>query len=93
MSLPTNARRPAGLAVIALTIGFAACAQPAEPDAETETTKVIGVEDVGGGELQVADPQPGEVPVNLPQTPMKNVPAEAGEDAAAPAPARDETRD
>jgi len=64
---------------IALTAALAlsACAQPAEE----ETVKKVGVEDVGGGELQVADPQPGEIPVNLPKTPMKNVPAEDAEPA------------
>lgn len=48
---------------------------------EEESTYEVGVEDVGGGELQVADPQPGEVPVDLPETPMKNVPAEGEADA------------
>lgn len=65
-------------AILALTLS--ACAP--EPE---EKSYEVGVEDVGGGELQVADPQPGEIEVNLPETPMKNVPAEAedaeGEDA------------
>ena len=56
---------------------------------EEDTSYEVGVEDVGGGELQVADPQPGEVPVELPETPMINVPTEeAGdEDAEAAEPA------
>jgi hypothetical protein len=51
-------------------LALAACAP------EEEATYEVGVEDVGGGELQVADPQPGEVQVDLPETPMKNVPVE-----------------
>lgn len=58
------------------TLSLAACAQE-----EEEKTYEVGVEDVSGGELQVADPKPGEVEVNLPQTPMKNVPVQT-EDAA-----------
>jgi len=58
------------LAVSALAL--AACAQEAE-----ETTYEVDAEDMGGGELQVADPQEGEVPVDLPETPMKNVDPEA----------------
>ena len=67
------------LAIPALAL--AACA----PEAEEETTMEVGVEDVGGGELQVADPQPGEVQVDLPETPMKNVPAEPESDSEAEA--------
>lgn len=58
--------------VIALVL--TACAS--EPE---EKEYGVGVEDVSGGELQVADPQPGEIEVDLPETPMKNVPAEAEE--------------
>ena len=64
--------RPLMVALILPTFGLAACA----PEAEEDVTYEVGVEDVGGGELQVADPQPGEVQVNLPETPMRNVPAE-----------------
>ena len=66
------------LAISALAIpalALSACAQE-----EEEKTYEVGVEDISGGELQVADPKPGEVQVNLPETPMKNVPAET-EDA------------
>lgn len=60
------------------TLALAACAQE-----EEEKTYEVGVEDISGGELQVADPQPGDVQVNLPETPMKNVPAEVeGEEGA-----------
>jgi len=66
--------------VFAPALGLAACA----PEAEQDVTYEVGVEDVGGGELQVADPQPGDVEVNLPETPMINVPddqsSEAGDD-------------
>lgn len=68
------------LAICALAIpalALSACAQE-----EEEKTYEVGVEDVSGGELQVADPQPGEVEVNLPQTPMKNVPAQTETDDA-----------
>lgn len=64
--------RLATLTLACPALALAACA----PEAEEDTTYEVGVEDVGGGELQVADPQPGEIPVDLPETPMKNVPAE-----------------
>lgn len=63
--------RPSLPAAAILALALAACS----PEAE-EKTYEVGAEDVGGGELQVADPQPGDVEVDLPETPMKNVPAE-----------------
>jgi hypothetical protein len=63
-------------AAAAALLALAACA----PDAE-EKTYEVGVEDVGGGELQVADPEAEGVPVDLPETPMVNVPAEQAEPA------------
>ena len=64
-------------------LALAGCAPEGE-EAE-DTTYEAGVEDVGGGELQVADPKPGDVEVDLPETPMKNVPVqddgEGGEEA------------
>ena len=68
----THRARLAALPAVALLLALAACA----PEAE-EKTYEVGAEDVGGGELQVADPDPDAVPVELPETPMTNVPAEA----------------
>ena len=70
--------KPLIAALILPTFGLAACA----PEEEEDVTYEVGVEDVGGGELQVADPQPGDVPVNLPETPMKNVPASEDDGAS-----------
>lgn len=81
-ALSTNAISIPIAAVIA--IALTACSG----DSEDKSYRV-GVEDVGGGELQVADPQPGDVEVDLPETPMKNVPGNSieeaqGEDQARP---------
>lgn len=63
-------------ALATAALALAACSAETE-----ETTYEVDAEDVGGGELQVADPQPGEVPVDLPETPMKNVdPASEGDE-------------
>ena len=59
-----------------IAIALTACG--AESD---DKSYEVGGEDVGGGELQVADPQPGEIEGDLPETPMKNVPAEDTVDA------------
>lgn len=72
----THRARLAALPAAAVLLALAACA----PEAE-EKTYEVDAEDVGGGELQVADPDPEAVPVELPETPMTNVPA----DAATPA--------
>jgi hypothetical protein len=55
---------------------------------EAEPTYEAGVED-RSGELIVSDPAAPAVPVDLPETPMTNVPADeadAATDAATPAP-------
>lgn len=70
------------LAAIPLAIALAACAQ--EPE---ETTYAVDAEDVGGGELQVADPGPDDVVVDLPETPMKNVDPQADDTPAEEPPA------
>jgi len=71
------ARFPALALSAAALLALAACAEePAE-----ETTYEPAVEDVGGGELQVADPDAQGVPVDVPETPMTNVPAEPTESA------------
>jgi hypothetical protein len=44
---------------------------------DVEPTYEAGVTDVGGGELIVRDPAPGEVQVDEPDTPMTPVPAES----------------
>lgn len=42
---------------------------------EPEKTELkVDATDVSGGELIVTEPTPGEVPVNVPDTPMTNVP-------------------
>lgn len=68
----THRARLAALPAAAMLLALAACA----PEAE-EKAYEVDAEDVGGGELQVADPDPEAVPVELPETPMTNVPAEA----------------
>lgn len=70
------ARIPALALPAAALLSLAACV----PEAEDKTYEV-GVEDVGGGELQVADPEAEGVPVDLPETPMTNVPAGEAEPA------------
>ncbi|UAB78689.1 hypothetical protein INR77_02865 [Erythrobacter sp. SCSIO 43205] len=53
------------------SLALSACAGESE-----ETTYEVDAEDVGGGELQISEAQDDAVPVDLPETPMKNVPAE-----------------
>ncbi len=62
-------------AALVISLALAACS--AEPE---DKNYEVGVEDVGGGELQVADPQPDDVEVDLPETPMKNVPDEGDDE-------------
>ncbi len=67
------------LAPAAFAITLAAC--NAE---EEETTYEPAVEDLSGGELQMADPDAEGVEVELPETEMTNVPPEdMPEDGAA----------
>jgi uncharacterized lipoprotein YehR (DUF1307 family) len=63
-------------AALVISLALAACSAEQE-----DKNYEVGVEDVGGGELQVADPQPDDVDVDLPETPMKNVPGEGEESA------------
>lgn len=46
------------------------------PGDSEEPAYEAGVADASGGELIVTDPEETGVPVNLPETPMTNVPAE-----------------
>lgn len=66
---------------LAAALALAACG------AKEETTYEADAEDVGGGELIVTEQDPDAVPVDTPDTPMTNAPAEgaAAEDAV-PAP-------
>jgi len=57
----------------ALALVLCACGS-----AEDETTYEPAVEDLSGGELQMADPDAEGVPVDLPEAEMTNVPAEDG---------------
>lgn len=52
---------------------------------DVEPTYEAGVTDVGGGELIVSDEDPDAVPVDVPDTPMTNVPP--GEESPTPTPA------
>lgn len=60
---------------LAAAMALAACA-----DTE-ETTYEVDATDVGGGELIVREEDPDAIPVELPETPMTNVPP--GEQGAA----------
>ena len=51
---------------------------------DVEPTYEAGVTDVGGGELIVSDAAPEAVPVDVPDTPMTNVPP--GEESPGPPP-------
>lgn len=62
---------------LTLAASFALAACGGEPE---ETTYEADATDVGGGELIVTEEDPAAVPVDTPDTPMTNVPAE---DAAA----------
>lgn len=78
---------PAAKALLPLSAAFAlslsACGQAGE---EKETYKA-GVEDVGGGELIVSEPDPNAVPVDLPETPMTPVPPGSETSSPVPSPA------
>ncbi|KLI65183.1 hypothetical protein [Aurantiacibacter marinus] len=58
-------------AVATLAFGLGACGS-----AEEETVYEPAVEDLSGGELQMADPDAEGVAVELPETEMTNVPPE-----------------
>lgn len=58
-------------AAVTLALGLGACG-----GAEEETTYEPAVEDLSGGDLQMADPEAEGVPVDLPEAEMTNVPAE-----------------
>jgi len=63
----------------AFALALAACTAE-----EEETTYEPAVEDLSGGELQMADPDAEGVEVDLPETEMTNVPPEEmSEDGAA----------
>lgn len=71
-----NSRAAGALLCAAAALALAACDQ-----AKDETTYEADAEDLGGGELQVADPDPDAVPVDVPETEMTNVPLQEGEPA------------
>ena len=76
--------RPARTALAlapALALALAACGGQ-----EEERNYEVDAEDLSGGELQVREIDPNEVPVDLPEAEMTNVPpeqADAMEDGAA----------
>lgn len=69
----------------AFILSLSACSQAEE---ENETY-VAGVEDAGGGDLIVSEPDPNAVPVDVPETPMTPVPS--GSESPSPAPSPAET--
>lgn len=74
-----TARRALLGAAFAPILFLAACGGQQE-----ERTYEVDAEDLSGGELQVRTPEEGEVPVDLPETAMTNVPPEdAAEDSGA----------
>ena len=64
-----------GALPLVAALALAGCGDRAEPTYETD------VEDESGGELIVSEVDPDAVPVDVPDTPMVNVPAEEGEEA------------
>ncbi|AOL24797.1 hypothetical protein Ga0102493_11667 [Erythrobacter litoralis] len=66
--------RPALTLVPALALALAACAGE-----EEERNYEVDAEDLSGGELQVREPDPNEVPVDVPEVEMTNVPPEEAE--------------
>lgn len=63
----------------ALALALGACGE------KEETTFEPGATDVSGSELKVEPVKPGEVPVNVPEVPMKAVPDASASASAAPA--------
>lgn len=51
---------------------------------EDDPTYEVGVTDAGGGELIASEPDPNAVPVQVPETPMTNVPPDAENQPPAP---------
>lgn len=75
MTLRTINSRAAGV----LFCATAALALVACGETEEETTYEVDAEDLSGGELQVADPDPDAVAVDVPETEMTNAPPQEGE--------------
>lgn len=72
-------------ALLPLSTAFVLSLSGCNQGAEEKETHEAGVEDVGGGELIVSEPDPNAPPVDLPETPMTPVPP------ASPAPSPAET--
>ncbi|KPL69391.1 hypothetical protein SZ64_15510 [Erythrobacter sp. SG61-1L] len=62
--------------VLAVVWYFVGRQEPAPTEVKVDAT------DVSGGELIVTEPTPGEVPVDVPDTPMTNVPPSEGASAS-----------
>lgn len=75
--LTVHPKPAAVLITAAAAFTLAACGQ-----AEEESSYEVDAEDLGGGELQVADPDPDAVPVTLPRTEMTNAPPQETEPTA-----------
>lgn len=58
---------------------------------EADPTYEAGVTDASGGDLIVSDPEAGGVPVDVPDTPMTNVPPGQETPGPSPAPERPST--
>ncbi len=61
-------------------LALSACGGAADEETTTYETDTV---DQSGGELEVVQPDPDAVPVELPETEMTNVPAGEGTPAAA----------
>lgn len=73
------------LIVAVLVIAVVAWLMISRSGEREEPTYEAGVTDESGGELIVTDPDETGVPIELPETPMTNVPAgQAGSEAAPP---------
>jgi len=73
----TDQTRPARAALAllpALALALGACAAE-----EEERNYEVDAEDLSGGELQVREVDPNEVPVDVPEVEMTNVPPEEAE--------------
>lgn len=67
--------KPSYLALpLCAALALAACGQ------EQETTYEADATDLGGGELIVTEEEPDAVPVDIPDTPMTNVPDDTAGD-------------
>ena len=75
--LTVHSKSAAALFAAAAAFTLSACGQ-----AEEESRYEADAEDLSGGDLQVADPDPDAVPVTVPKTEMTNAPPQEAEPTA-----------